>query len=116
MKKAYLIFILITVCLQVNGQTGAENITGRVSFITSQNIYVKFTSTEGISPGDTLYQPSGNNLIPALVVRNLSSTSCICSLLADISLATDHLIVAKRSVAVIQPEEKVPAEPEPAKV
>lgn len=113
MKKVYLIIILISLYLQVDGQTKSETITGRVSFITSQNYYVKFISTEGILSGDTLYQPSDNNLIPVLVVRNLSSTSCVCSIIADISLPIDHIIIAKKRVTVIQPEEKAQVEKNP---
>ena len=33
---------------------------------------------ENISEGDTLYIKQGDKEIPALQVKNLSSTSCVC--------------------------------------
>lgn len=57
--------------------TGKEIIVkGTVSYISAQNIYVKFESTEGIEIGDTLYLKEKNSYIPALVVDHKSSTSC----------------------------------------
>ena len=106
MRKIYPILFFIIANLQCIAQTGTENITGRISFISSQNVYVKFTSTEGISAGDTLMMPDENKLIPVLIVRNLSSTSCVCSPVSDISLTTDHLIIAKKRIGYIKPEEK----------
>ncbi len=82
-------------CLNLNGQTGTENLTGKVSFVSSQNTYVKFKSTSGISAGDTLFISSGGKLVPVLKVNNLSSTSCICSPLSNEFLAVDHLILAR---------------------
>ena len=60
-----------------------ENLVGKVSFVSSQNIYVRFKSCEGISVGDTLYIPEGDTLVPALIVNSLSSVSCLCSSLSD---------------------------------
>ena len=49
---------------------------GTVSYISSQNIYVKFKSTEGIEAGDTLFIKEKNNYLPAIKVDYTSSTSC----------------------------------------
>jgi len=56
---------------------------------------VKFRSTGGISPGDTLFLPSGSSLTPALKVTNLSSTSCVGTLLRGINLSVADIIIAK---------------------
>jgi hypothetical protein len=61
-------------------QKGSE---GFVSFITSGSIYVKFDNTQGIEPGDTLYIAAGEVLVPALLVVNRSSVSCLCSPVSD---------------------------------
>ena len=51
-------------------------IEGTVSSLSSQNIYVKFKSTEGIEAGDTLFVKEKNKFLPAIRVEHKSSTSC----------------------------------------
>ncbi len=99
MKKIIAIFWSFFALIELNGQQAAENLIGKVSFISSQNIYVKFKSTSGISVGDTLFLTSGDKLIPALIVNNLSSVSCLCSSITDQNIPVDHIIIARaRSV------------------
>jgi hypothetical protein len=50
---------------------------GSVSYISSQNIYVKFKSTENIAVGDTLFIQKADKMVPALVVSSLSTISCV---------------------------------------
>ncbi|MDQ1332394.1 MAG: hypothetical protein QG576_428 [Bacteroidota bacterium] len=93
--RGTLVILFITASgLALHAQTVKERISGKVSFISSQNIYVKFRSTAGISAGDTLYISSDEKLEPVLKVINLSSVSCLCTSLSDIVLPADHLIVA----------------------
>jgi hypothetical protein len=49
----------------------------------------------GISIGDTLYITSGDKLVPALIVNNLSSVSCLCSSVTNQNIPVDHLIIAR---------------------
>jgi len=106
MKKSLLLLIFISGCLTLRGQTGEGFTTGKVSFISSANVYVRFNSTVGISAGDTLFIPSGNRVRAALVVKNLSSTSCLCIPLSGIELATDDLVMARKKAAeAVIPEE-----------
>lgn len=56
-----------------------ESIEGTVTYISSQNVYVKFVSTDGISKGDTLLFQGKNGLEPGLLVKELSSISCVCT-------------------------------------
>jgi hypothetical protein len=79
MRKILFAFYILLFSTALYGQPRSGSITGKVSFIGPANIYVKFLSTSGISAGDTLFTVSGNNLIPALRVNNLSSTSCVCT-------------------------------------
>jgi hypothetical protein len=78
MKK--IVVSIIFLCLSVFhifGQNTNLN-KGAVSYITSQNIYIKFNSTEGINEGDTLYlNPDGADQA-ALIVTNTSSISAVC--------------------------------------
>lgn len=79
----------------LKGQSVTENLVGKVSFVSSQNIYVRFKSCEGISAGDTLYIPAGDSMVPVLVVNSLSSVSCLCSPLSDHPVPVDHVIIAR---------------------
>jgi len=103
MKKVILLFTIFALCINLSGQTGNANLTGRVSFVSSQNIYVKFKNTSGISSGDTLFITSGGKLVPVLKVNNLSTTSCICSTLSNEVLAVDHIILARIKSGDLQP-------------
>ena len=68
---------------------------GTVSYVSSQNVYVKFSSTQSIDIGDTLFIPKNENQIPALVVTNKSSVSCVCSRLITDVFRVGDAIVAK---------------------
>lgn len=68
------------------GQTNRDTLIGSVTYKTSQNIYVKFANTKEISVGDTLWRKGQGGLNPALIVRQLSSTSCVGSLIDSTSL------------------------------
>ena len=70
--------ICIIFSLILTGQTTDEVLNGTVSYITSQNIYVKFPTTESIKEGDTLFITKNGILEPAMRVTNLSSISCVC--------------------------------------
>ena len=106
----YLLTIIIIVVIPdlVFGQTVSENINGKVSYISSQNIYVKFKSTEGISPGDSLYISSNGKMIPVLKVINLSSTSCICTQISNIKFTVDRDIVGIKKNKGVADSKKIP--------
>jgi len=87
--------IIFLIADSLEGQTISVDIVGKVSFVSSFNVYVKFKSTSGISEGDTLFIQSGGQMKPALRVSNLSSTSCVCSAISDDNLPVDHLIIAR---------------------
>ncbi len=93
LKLIYFLFFLLSASL--HGQSVVKNVTGQVSFISSQNIYVRFSNTRGINVHDTLYISSAEKLVPVLVVNNISSTSCLCSAISAEDLPVGHLIIAK---------------------
>jgi hypothetical protein len=78
MKKLLLILFMLCLGKSLTGQTQPATQEGSVSYVTTQNIYVKFASTQGISSGDTLYSIQNGKTVPTLVVKELSSTSCVC--------------------------------------
>ncbi len=102
MRNLALLFIVIIFCAEINGQTASTVLTGKVSFVSTQNVYVKFSTTEGIAPGDTLYIQVKGVMTPALVVNNKSSLSCICTPLQAVKLSVADNLAAR----VKTPEKK----------
>lgn len=114
--KIKIIFILSLLFISTGlfSQTGSELISGKVSFVTSKNIYVKFNNTRHISVGDTLHMSTGVTMSPCLVVTQKSSSSCVCSTINDCEVKKDDDIFFKRIVApVITAEEEEPEEATP---
>jgi hypothetical protein len=95
MRQYLLIVCFFVFFADLNGQPNVENVTGQVSFVSPMNVYVKFKSTTGISVGDTLFIKSNGNLIPALIVANLSSLSCVCTIIPPSKPAVADFIIAR---------------------
>jgi hypothetical protein len=109
MRLVKVIIVLCVFGLRLNGQSLNENLIGKVSFASSQNIYIKFKSTEGITAGDTLFIYTGGKLTPVLIVKNLSSVSCVCTSLTSKPLSLSQEVLAKKRVIVkteAKPDEK----------
>jgi hypothetical protein len=107
MRKIFFVICIIAFCNTVFGQATVVQLAGQVTFISSENVYVKFNSTKGISIGDTLYSSHNGDLTPVLKVNNLSSTSCVCSLLSQVSLSIADKIIAKPKSIKENQQEKV---------
>jgi hypothetical protein len=88
-------------------------IQGAVSYITGQNIYVKFENTSGIENGDTLFINKNEVLIPVLVVQHQSTISCLCNTIGENSFQIGDITVAKiktkqkKEIAEIQIENQI---------
>ena len=68
---------------------------GKVTYITSQHVYVKFNSMEDLVAGDTLYIKRGDKDVPALKIKNLSSISCVCTpLISDAFKVSDDVFAS----------------------
>ena len=94
MRILILFITLIIIGFGLKGQTSRQAIDGMVSYVTSQNVYVKFSSTENISVGDTLFTVTDGLLLPVLLVKELSSISCVCTPLSSKKLAVNDNIRA----------------------
>ncbi len=106
-----------------DAQVTADSTVGSVTFKTSQNIYVRFASTRGIQPGDTLYTEAGDKGRPVVVVTQTSSTSCVGLPLAGAILDVGTPLYVRRfaapepetmpdtPVAVVLPPEAAPVQP-----
>jgi hypothetical protein len=98
MRYRLLIFVLIVSGFKLTGQTAMETNRGKVSYKTTQNIYVKFESTEGISKDDTLFIKQDEKLVPALIVREISSISCVCIPFPDLQLSVGDEILSRNKM------------------
>ncbi len=92
----YILFLMLSVNLLAQTQRDTL-ITGTVSFISSQNVYVKFDETNGIENGDTLFMKDGATLTPVILVNHKSSTSC-----AGISLNGTTFKVNDQLYAIVE--------------
>ncbi len=81
MKIRLIIFLLFSVL--IIAQTEKTKITGSISYLSSQNVYVKFEDPSLLAEGDTLFMSTQNGLVPAVKVQYLSSTSCAGEKLFD---------------------------------
>ena len=110
MKNIILILIPVFLGLSFACLSQEKTPDGTVSYISSQNVYVKFTSTDNLKIGDTLFVMKGENLVPALVVNNLSSISAVCtSLLSEPFTVSDQIIVKQKQAlapAIREPDKK----------
>jgi hypothetical protein len=82
MENKKLLFLLL---MGINGflfaQDPNDRLHGTISFIASENIYVRFPGTTLIEAGDTLFLEKDGQAIPCLVVISKSSISCIAKTL-----------------------------------
>ncbi len=84
MMRYFLTMLLIALfSMTMFGQGAPDIYKGKVSFISSQNVYVKFNSTKEIEVGDTLFKKINGIIKPVLVVNNKSSSSSVCTPLVD---------------------------------
>lgn len=99
MRYRFLFIIFLFFAINSYGQNIPISKKGTVSYISSQNVYVKFESTENIEIGDTLFISKGDQLVPVLVIDNKSSISCVCSPVSSARVQiSDVLIFQKREV------------------
>ncbi|MEK7254140.1 MAG: hypothetical protein AAB316_05300 [Bacteroidota bacterium] len=78
MKFSYLLFF-VALCLPAFGQNETTLEKGVASYVSSLHVYVKFPSTEAIAKGDTLFCQKEGLSTPCLLVKDKSSTSCVCA-------------------------------------
>jgi len=116
MRYFWAVFLFVFSGLYLNGQTTQLGDEGIISFITSQNVYVKFQSTGNIKKGDTLFVRQNENAIPALIVTDLSSISCVCITISDSKLKISDKVFPRKSQILITKQEATvqqPALPQP---
>lgn len=93
-----MIFLLIFLATAVIAQENRERTEGEVTFISSQHVYVKFSMTDGIFVGDTLYKIKSNIPVAALIVKFISSRSVAAEKLSNNEISLNEKIIAMRRV------------------
>jgi hypothetical protein len=107
MRSLIYIFILSVLSIELKAQIVNEQLEGKVSFISSQNVYVRFKSTDGISPGDTLFLLTDGKPTPVMIVTNISSSSCVCTPLASKNISVSQDILARKKTKTEKPEIRI---------
>lgn len=113
MKNILQILFFLSFSVSLQGQTEVVLEKGNVSFVSSRNVYVKFSSTENINVGDTLFINKNGALTPALKVENKSSSSTVCSKLSEETFKAGDEITAQNIVIkeVLEIAEEISDEP-----
>ncbi len=96
MKKLFLTLLIFLCWSALNGQNQSTNTEGKVSYVTTQNIYVKFQSTENILSGDTLFADKNGVLIPMVTVKDISSISCVCIPISSQKLSVGDAVFSRQ--------------------
>ena len=109
MRQLTAVFLLLFAGINLKGQTAGEARQGEVSYITTQHVYVKFQSTAGIAAGDTLFSLQNGERRPVLIVKDLSSISCVCSAILGVKISAADKIIAR-------PKTELPVKQEKAEV
>ena len=95
-KLISILFLFCSITFSNSFLEDKKIVEGTVSYISSQNIYVKFNNTEGIEIGDTLFLLEQNNYVPAIKIDYKSSSSC-----AGVSITDNKIEVNTKLFAFV---------------
>ena len=99
-RSQRLILILLVLLTGVTQLSAAiPPVTGTVTYISSTHVYVKFSTTEGLFPGDTLFRENNGELNPAILIKSTSSLSCMGTPIDKNLLTVHFLSVLGRSLS-----------------
>lgn len=96
--KAILILVFTFSVLLYSQEVTYEVKEGRVTFLSSQFIYVNFQNTNDINEGDTLFIKNKNTLVPALKVKYISSTSAACEKISDYKIEQGTSVIFRKQI------------------
>lgn len=91
----------------LSGQSETYQIEGKVSYFTSEHVYVRFLNTADLNIGDTLKLKQGNSLQPCLIISKKSTRSTMCNRVTNCSLQLEDVMVfTKSKVYNSEPDDK----------
>ncbi|HEX5625153.1 MAG TPA: hypothetical protein VFX48_03975, partial [Saprospiraceae bacterium] len=100
------LMVLLFTSASVHAQQTDSLRAGNVSYVSSRNVYVKFQNTRDISIGDTLFVLDGVERVPALVVTNKSSTSCVGTPLPGMDLKVSSVLHSRVKIEAAQVQDR----------
>ncbi len=102
-NERHIIFLFLTVfTMTLSAQTISE---GEVSFVTSGNVYVRFSNTDNINENDTLSFLVEGIYKSCLIVKQKSSSSCVCTQINDCEFKKgDKIFFEEKAVFNIEQE------------
>lgn len=98
-RFVFLIFMLIQALYLFSQGVKPPLIEGKVSYITLQNIYVKFEVSGLVKAGDTVFIKKNEVLVPLLVAESISSQSCVGKPLSSLESKVFDVVYIKASKA-----------------
>jgi hypothetical protein len=99
MKKLTILIVFLLPILQLFGQEVKTLVEGKVSYITTQNTYVKFEISGLVHVGDTVFIRKEERLFPLLVAESVSSTSCVGKPFGVFELKISDVVFAKSRIS-----------------
>lgn len=81
-----------TFSLVAQNTNKTNRLDGTVSYMTSDNVYLRFANTEKLTIGDTIYLAKGKQLTPCLVLQQKSSVSCIAQIIGGCTIKTGDAV------------------------
>lgn len=95
MRKYALLILFFLSILHLYGQEGMRLVEGKVSYITLQNIYVKFEQAGIVQPGDTIFIRKDQVLTPLFISESVSSTSCVGKPIGKIDVQVSDVVILR---------------------
>jgi len=114
MRIIFALAFLAVLSVSLFAQKTGEEREGKVTFISTQNVYVEYASTEGIAAGDTLWLKNNGSKLPAVLAGFISSKSVAGSRIGDAKLEKGTPLFAYPSV--VKHEEPVVVNVDPTPV
>ncbi len=93
-RYIFLTFILLPM-LKLYGQGDKPVAEGKVTYITLQNIYVKFETPGLVQKGDTVFIRKDLTLVPLFISESVSSTSCVGKPITKTDIKVSDVVVLK---------------------
>ena len=99
MKKRTLLTLVFIPIFKLYSQSDKPIVAGKVSYITLQNIYVKFEIAGLVQPGDTIFILQDQALTPLFVSESVSSTSSVGKPIGKTEVKVSDVVYAKIKIA-----------------
>lgn len=95
MKMFLIITLLYFAFFNLYGQDTPNFVEGKVSYITMQNIYVRFETTGMAQKGDTIFIMKDQKMVPLFISESVSSTSGVGKPLGNMEVKISDVVYLK---------------------